>query len=332
MPEWTAYKGEEYLDYGALEARCRAAAEANPGWARLEAIGESLRGRPIWMLTLGDQRGALEDRPGFWLDGGTHAAEWTGVMAALYTAGRWLAALAAGDERAVAWFSEHTAYVVPCVSPDGFQAMIEGAPYLRSTLRPHPPGTTRAGWEARDIDGDGRVRQLRWRHPAGPWVPEEDNPQLMRQRRLEDDPERAYFVTGEGEFLNWDGVRWTGAPREFGLDLNRNFPGSWAPFSMFGMDGGDYPLSAPESRALVEAFRARRRVAAALTNHTYTGCILTQPYRKDSPIPDGDVRLMERLAKASIEGTGYACYRVCPDFMYDPARPLVHLKSLHALT
>ena len=47
---------------------------------------------------------------------------------------------------------------------------------------------------------------------------------------------------------------------------------------MFGMDSGDYPLSEPESRATVEAFRARPRIAAAVTNHTYTGCILTHPY------------------------------------------------------
>ena len=55
-------------------------------------------------------------------------------------------------------------------------------------------------------------------------------------------------------FVNWDGVEWKQAPREFGLDLNRNFPSHWAPFSMFGMDGGAYSLSEPESRALIDAF------------------------------------------------------------------------------
>ena len=40
---------------------------------------------------------------------------------------------------------------------------------------------------------------------------------------------------------------------------------------------------------MVEALRARPRIAAAITNHTYTGCVLTPPSRKDSPLPATDV-------------------------------------------
>ena len=43
-------------------------------------------------------------------------------------------------------------------------------------------------------------------------------------------------------FKNWDGEKLTSAPFHYGFDLNRNFPGNWAPFSMFGMNGVDYPL------------------------------------------------------------------------------------------
>ena len=55
------------------------------------------------------------------------------------------------------------------------------------------------------------------------------------------------------------------------------------------MDGGQYPLSVPESRAVVETFRDSR-ISAAVTNHTYTGCLLTQPYRK-TPLPRADIQL-----------------------------------------
>ena len=81
---------------------------------------------------------------------------------------------------------------------------------------------------------------------------------------------------------NGMGVEWKQAPRRFGLDLNRNFPSHWEPFSMFGMDGGMFSLSEPESRALIDAFTQRPFIAAALTNHTYTGAILTQPSRENS--------------------------------------------------
>ena len=35
------YRGERYLDFPEVEAWCRAAAEAFPGWVRLEQVGQS---------------------------------------------------------------------------------------------------------------------------------------------------------------------------------------------------------------------------------------------------------------------------------------------------
>jgi hypothetical protein len=163
---------------------------------------------------------------------------------------------------------------------------------------------------------------MRWRHPAGPFVPDEQQPLLMRPRRIDDDPARAFFLASEGIFLQWEGGAWVQAPRRFGLDLNRNFPGHWSPFSMFGMDGGDYALSEPESRAAVDAFAARPSLGAALTNHTYTGCLLTQPYREASPLGKHDLELMEWLAREAVEGTGYPVYKVHPEFTYDARNPI----------
>ncbi|MCB9792853.1 MAG: hypothetical protein H6741_09015 [Alphaproteobacteria bacterium] len=317
------YTGHDYLSFDDLHQACLALAEDHPDWVELEVVGESRHGRPLLLLSIGRRDGQREQRPGVWLDGGTHAAEWAGVMAALYAATRWAEALSAGDAGAQAWFSAHSAYVMPCLSPDGYQALIDGAPYLRSTLRPPPDGQPRVGLDPQDIDGDGCVRWMRWRHPAGTHVPDEDEPMLMRRRRLGDDPARAYFYCEEGVFLNWDGQRWVQAPRPFGLDLNRNFPSSWAPFSMFGMDGGVYPLSEPESRAAVEAFAARPMISAAVSNHTYTGCLLTQPYRAESPLGEGDIALMKTLADEATRGTHYKVYKVHPDFTYDAKKAIV---------
>lgn len=313
---------DRYLSYAEIEAWCRAAAAAHPEWIALEVLAETPEGRPILLLTLGDRAGDPDARPGFWLDGGTHAAEWAGVMAAVDAASRWITGLVAdaGDLRA--WFAEHTAYVLPCICPDAYQAMLDGAPYIRSTLRPPGPGVVRHGLDPRDIDGDGVVRWMRWRDPAGPYVPDGTGFGI-RHRTLDDDPAEALFVCTEGELIEWDGVRWITAPLKHGLDLNRNFPSHWAPFSMFGMDSGAYPLSAVQSRATVDAVGARPFIAAALTNHTYTGALLTQPYRADGPIKDGDQRLMEVLARDVTRGTDYAVHRVHPEFTYDASQPIV---------
>ena len=150
---------------------------------------------------------------------------------------------------------------------------------------------------------------------------------FMRPRTLDDDPEDAWMLCAEGEFVEWDGESWVSAAREFGIDLNRNFPSHWTPFSMFGMDAGAFPMSEPEARALVEAFERHAGICAALTHHTYTGCILTQPYRQDTPLGAADISLMHTLAQELAQGTGYAVYKVCPDFMYDVKKPTVGVWS-----
>ena len=324
---WTPYNGDRYLDFPELETWCRSLAAAHPEWMSIVEIGQSREGRKIWLITVGDQNTELDTKPAFWLDGGTHAAEWTGVMAALHTLSRWAELLESGDADTVARFQATTAYVAPCISPDGFQAMCEGAPFLRSSTRPPLPGTHPVGLRPADLTGDGAIRWMRWRHEAGPWVVDPDTPMCMRHRRLDDRPEDAFFFCSEGRFVHWDGVAWSEAPREFGLDLNRNFPGSWAPFRMFGMDGGAYPLSEPESRSVVDAVAARPNIAVALTNHTYTGCILTQPYRDPSPLGQADIDLFEKLAEGAVEGTGYRVVKTHPDFVYDPKVDIVGVWS-----
>jgi len=320
---WKPYNGEDYLDFSSVLEWCEAAAKAHPDWVRLDFIGTTDHGRKIPLLTIGEGSTGPDKKPALWLDGGTHAAEWTGVMSALHSASRWIQALASGEEKATSCFRTRTAYVAPCISPDGFQALHEGAPFLRSTLRPQPTGIHRSGLDPRDLTGDGQIRWMRWRHPAGSWVTDPDQPMFMKKRCVDDDPADAFFFCDEGSFIEWDGTRWVDAPREFGLDLNRNFPGGWSPFRMFGMDGGAFPLSAPESRAVVDAVHARPNIGVAVTNHTYTGCLLTQPYRKPSPLPQADIDLMERMADQAVEGTDYRVIKVHPDFVYDEEKPII---------
>lgn len=316
------YDGDRYLHWPEIEAWCDALAEAHPEWVEHRVVGRSREGRPLILLIIGRRQGDRDGRPGFWLDGGTHATEWTGVMATLHTVSRWVGGLA-DDDTLRAWFESHTVYVMPCISPDGYHSTREGGPAIRSSLRPPPEGTVRIGLDPQDIDGDGAVRWMRWRHPAGPFVADDTVPMFMRPRRLDDDPADAFFFCDEGRLLEWDGHQWISASLEHGVDLNRNFPGHWAPFSMFGMDSGTFPTSEPETRAVVETFAAFPHIAGALTNHTYTGALLVQPYRKPSPLSSEDIELMERLGKQAVEGTDYKVIRVNPDFVYSEDQAVI---------
>jgi hypothetical protein len=315
----------DYLSLDAIVSWCLALAEAAPRWVSLHEAGRSREGRPLLLLTVGDHASGDPDaRPSLWLDAITHASEWTGASALLHSLRLWVEGLLRGDPDLIAWFQAHTVTAMPCISPDGYDAMWRGEPFLRSTLRPARASTApRVGLDPCDIDGDGRVGWMRWRHEAGPFVIDDTAPLGVRWRTLSDPPSSACFLCDEGQLLSWDGARWVAAPLRFGLDLNRNFPAEWKPFSMFGMDSGDFPLSEPESRAVMESFIARPYSALALSMHTYTGCLLTEPNRADTPISDADIRMMESLALQAVEGTGYRVFRSYPDFMYNPKKPTI---------
>lgn len=308
----------EYWDYPRIEEWVKDFAAQNPSWVSLEILTTTDFGRSIFLLTLGENPTTT---PALWIDAGTHAAEWAGVMSLLYSLEKW--GEFAKEAHGKKWFQENTIFAVPCICPDGYQALLEGESFLRSTLRPPKNGVFRQGLDPQDIDGDGRVLFMRWRDPAGPYIIDDEADFGIRRRKLDDDPAAACFLSHEGIFIEWDGVKWTQASLKYGLDLNRNFPVNWSPFEMFGMDSGEFPLSEPESRAVMEAVVARPNIAAGLTNHTYTGAILTQPYNADSPLSELDIDVMEALAQQVVRGTDYQVHRVFPEFTYDPKQPII---------
>ena len=313
-----SYDGHDYLSYPQIIDFCTQLSKDYPDWIELRTIGKTTLETPIVMLVIGKNP---QNTPVFWMDGGTHASEWTGVMACLYAASQWAKEL--DTPEGCHWFTHNGVAIVPCVSPDGYQALFTGTPFLRSSLRLPLAGTQRIGLDPHDINGSGNVRFMRWCHPSGPYCLDETAPLGLRKRRLNDPPEQAYFLCPEGSFLEWDGVSYKTASLKHGIDLNRNFPVLWSPFSMFGMDAGMYPLSEPESRALTDALASFKTVCAVLSNHTYTGALLTQPYHPDSVLPASDIDLMQELADQAVHTSHYRTIKVYPDFVYDPKKRII---------
>ena len=72
-------------DPGGDRSLVQEVAQAHPGFVSLESLGEMGRSTPV-DAGVGDRApGELDQRPGFWLDAGTHAAEWTGRSAIFST-------------------------------------------------------------------------------------------------------------------------------------------------------------------------------------------------------------------------------------------------------
>jgi len=265
----------DYLDFDALTRQLEAWAEAHPQHARLQSLGESPEGRPIWLLSVGPADGS--PRPAVWVDGNMHAGEVSGSSVALAIAEAALALHAAGPglpdlpQPVLEAAREVTFHILPRLSPDGAETVLRTGRYVRSVPRDQRRHASRPRWLARDIDGDGLALSMRVEDPAGDYVESATVPGLMRLREV-DDGGPFYRLYPEGVIEPFDGHTLP-APDFLGdnhPDLNRNFPWQWAPEERQA-GAGPYPLSEPESRAVAAFVEDHPEIFAWLNLHTFGG-------------------------------------------------------------
>src|SRR5258708_18104284 len=142
--------------------------------------------------------------------------------------------------------------------------------------------------------------------------------------RLPEDPPPYYKLYPEGRIVNFDGRR---IPDPYFLsdnqyDFNRNFPYSWAP--EHEQEGaGDYPGSAPETRAILNFVTEHPEIMAWLNLHTFGG-VLIRPLgdKPDHKMDQGDLAVFRQVEAWAREFTGYPTVSGFHEFLYQPETPL----------
>lgn len=316
-----------YLDYEELTATLERWAATWPGFARLDSLGRTEEGREIWLLTVGPRPDEI--RPAVWVDGNMHAAELCGSSVALGIAEDMLRLHAEGlvphnlSARVCEVLREVLFYVVPRISPDGAERMLRECRYVRSNTRDRRPDGNRSWWRPRDLDGDGRALAMRMHDPTGEFVECPDVPDLMVLRTL-DDEGPFYKLYPEGVIENFDG-RTIPSPSflsDSPIDLNRNFPWSWAP-DHEQAGAGAYPGSEPESRAIIEFTSARPSIYAWLNLHTFGGVgIRPLGHQPDAKMDQEDLAIFRQVGEWLETHTGYPMVSGYEEFLYEPDKPL----------
>jgi hypothetical protein len=314
-----------YLDDARLTAQLRAWAEAFPTLCRLTSLARTPEGRDVWLLTIGPEPDRR--RPAAWVDGNLHAAELAGSSVSLAIAED-LLALHLGDAGRLpppiaARLRELLVYVVPRISPDGAEAVIQTGRSVRSVPRDARVERGAPRWIPSDVDGDGQIRAMRVIDPAGELVEAPDFPGLLVERTLED-VGPFYKVYPEGLIEHFDG-RTVPSPFFLGdnpIDLNRNFPWSWAP-PHEQVGAGPYAASEPEARGVVEFATAHPEIMAWMDLHTFGG-VLIRPLGNgpDSKLDQEDLAIFRQVEAWMTEHTGYPTVSGHDEFLYEPDKPL----------
>jgi len=220
-----------------------------PALTALSSLGHSYEGQEIPLLTLTNSAtGPDTDKPAIWIDANIHATELAGTTTALHIAHTLLTGYGT-DARATRLLDNCAVYLAPRLNPDGAALALADVPqFVRSGTRPYPYDEKDDGIHAEDMDGDGRVLQMRIPDPNGDWKVSSLDPKLMEKRGPDEQVGDFYRLFQEGRIENFDGVQIRPARPVQGLDFNRNFPFEWKPENEQA-GAGPFPTSEVEIRA-----------------------------------------------------------------------------------
>ena len=290
-----------------------------PDLTQVTSIGNSHEGKPIWLLTLTNQAtGSDLEKPAIWIDANIHATEITGTTSALYIAYQLLTGYG-NDDQITRQLDQSVYYIVPRVNPDGAEWAMAASPrYVRSGVRPYPWEEKDEGLRSQDINGDGKILQMRYQDPNGDWKISSLDPRLMEKRPPEETGGTYYRLLPEGLLEDYDGYVIKMARPLEGLDFNRNFPFEWrTEGEQYG--AGPYPTSEPEIRSLVDFIVKHPNVNIAITFHTFSRVIL-RPYstKADDDMNAEDLWVFKKIGELGTKLTGYRCVSTFHDFKYHP--------------
>jgi len=314
-------KFNRFYRYNELTRLLKAYAREYPNLIRLKSIGKSYEGRAVWLVTATNfKSGNDAEKPALWVDANLHASEVTGSAAALYLI-HVLVTKYKRDANITRALGTRVFYIAPRVNPDGAEwALADHPKEIRSVTRPYPYAEDHIDglvW-GEDIDGDGRILQMRLEDPNGGWKAHPDNPRLMIRRDPIETGGKYYRVLPEGLLKNFDGVTINIRKPKESLDLNRNFPANWRTESeQFG--AGDFPTSEPEARSLVEFVMKHKNITGFISFHTMSGVLLRGFSDKpDDEQPTEDLWMYQKIGAKGAEITGYPHISTFHEFKYYP--------------
>ncbi len=311
---------DRFYTYDELTDFLRAACEEHPDLADMESIGKSYEGRDIWAMTLTNRKtGMPEDKPGMYIDGNIHAGEVTGCAVCMYTV-QYLLNEHGQDDLVTHLMDTRTFYILPRVNPDGAELYLTSSQMLRSSVRPNPRFRMKDNHlYPEDIDDNNELLTMRVKDPDGTHKISEKDPRLMIPREPDDVSGTYYSLYPEGTIHNYDGGEIRVGPPKWDLDINRNFPADWKPTQS---GAGKYPLSEPETRAMVDFILEHDNIASLQAYHTFAGIILRPSCtRPDHEMNSDDLRAFERVGAAGEKTTGYPVKSVYHGFTRDRGTP-----------
>lgn len=291
LPVWALAQG--YSDYATIGTRLQTIARENPTIVTLSTIGKSAGGRDIWVVRVAGA-GAVEPdrRPALFIGANIEGNRLLASEAAVAAIDH-LLANAAGDFKGV--LASNTFYIAPVLNPDGMVAAL-GSPTAdepRNTTAINEDGDLTADEDGpEDLNGDGFVTVMRYKHPEGTFITHPEDPRVMKQADGFLGEIGQFRIVSEG--IDNDGDGQINEDAAGGVVINRNFPHD---FQYFTPGAGPWPASEPETIALLEFFFSHRNIALVYSFGSENNLLNLQRGKQAQAALPAKVKIPNRFAR-----------------------------------
>ncbi len=252
-----------------ITASLRALVSENPKIARLLTIGRSSGNQEINVLELAADAGTSglpkEARPAILVTANLEGLHFLGTEAACLLA-RKLVDGYKKDKTITEIVERRTIYIAPLLNPDAYTSWMTKVKWERMTnSRPVDEDNDGQVDEdgPEDLNGDGLITMMRVKDPEGTFLPDPREPRLLKMADPKKGEKGIYKVYSEGVDNDGDGE--INEDPAGGVEVNRNFPHD---FEYFIKTGGLWPVSEPESQALLRFMNEHQSIALVLNFST----------------------------------------------------------------
>ena len=299
-----------YYTYDMVVEALQTLNKAYPQLTRLDLVGKSEEGRPVYCLTVNNPKTGPElEKPGIYVDGNIHGNEIQAGEVALYLL-QYLLGEYGQNSEITKLVDSRCFYVIPVINADGrYHFFADGnTPDNNRSLRiPHDDDHDGLVDEdfPDDLDNDGNICQMRKRDEFGEFKTDPEDPRLMV--RIKQGEKGEWTILGD-EGIDNDGDGKINEDAEGYVDGNRNWGFNWMP-EYVQSGAGEYPFSGAITKALAEFILKRPNICVGWTFHNNGGMFLRGPSSKaQGEYPKLDIAVYDYL--------GQQAERITPGYRY----------------
>ncbi len=250
---------KKYTDFKTLSDNINTLAGRYPSICRINSLCRTAEGRDIWLITAGT--GDTGGKPGIAVFGGVEGNHLLGCELAYGFAEKLMQNSSVPEVKSL--LDKITFYIFPDVSPDATEQFFAPVRYEK-TVNSRPVDDDRDFRTDEDpyddIDNNGIISMMRIADPSGKYTESGADKRIMVQADLSKGETGGYLEYSEGTDNDKDGS--FNEDGKGGVDFNRNLTFG---YEAFGNGSGPYPVSEPETKAVLDFLFDRFNIYAVFT-------------------------------------------------------------------